>query len=437
MNQACRPFSLVGPLSSIPLNPLNSIVGPKNMNIQILLRTSAACLFLVSCSKSSEPTSASTPPTEPTNSEKATGEIGEAITKHQGMGAHAGNPDHFDHRFEKAEEWTKQFDDPKRDLWQKPQRVVELLNIKPGMTVADIGAGTGYFLATFSKAVGKTGSVHGLDIETDMVRYMKERAKKEGLTNVTARVVEQKDPGLAPHSTDRIVIVNTWHHIPDRVAYAKKLVAALKPGGTIAIIDYTKEAKRGPPVQFRMGPKKVAAELTQAGLRATVLDEDLPLQYMVVGQLSDATIGQLSPQSVPFRNVHLHHGVLVGGHPTSDELRNAAAKGVTTVINLQMPSEPGVAEEVALAKELKLNYTSIPIGGASGLTSEAAKKLDNALAAAKGPVIVHCASGNRVGALFALRAYRLGGSSPAEALAIGKASGMTSLEGAVRKILGI
>lgn len=185
------------------------------------------------------------------------------------------------HRFEDADEWAKRFDDPERDAWQKPAHVVEVMKIDAGMRVADIGAGTGYFLPYLSRAVGENGSVEGLDIESDMVRYMTERAAREALANVSARVVATDDPGLAAGSTDRILIVDTWHHIRDRVAYSKKLAAALSDRGAIYIVDFTMESEHGPPVSHRLEASSIVAELEAAGLSARVLEETLPNQYVV------------------------------------------------------------------------------------------------------------------------------------------------------------
>jgi len=190
----------------------------------------------------------------------------------------------IDHRFDDAERWAKQFDDPTRDAWQKPEHVVLLLEIARGMVVADIGAGTGYFLPHLSPAVGPEGTVLALDIEPDMIRYMDERARREGLDNVEARRVEPGDPGLAAASVDRILIVDTWHHIAQREAYAAKLAAALAPGGRVAIVDFTQETRRGPAPAHRVRPEQVARELEAGGLVAHIAAEDLPDQYVVVGE---------------------------------------------------------------------------------------------------------------------------------------------------------
>lgn len=204
---------------------------------------------------------------------------------------HDGGPEHHHHhggplvhRFQNAEQWAKEFDDPARDAWQRPADVVLALKITPGMTVADIGAGTGYFLPHLSRAVGEKGKVLGLDIEADMVRYMKERAARQGLANVEARVVPLDDPELAAGSVDRLLIVDTWHHIDGRKAYAAKLYAALKPGGAVFVVDFKKDARRGPPPAHRLAPEQVMSELREGGLTPERIEVALPEQYIVAGR---------------------------------------------------------------------------------------------------------------------------------------------------------
>jgi ubiquinone/menaquinone biosynthesis C-methylase UbiE len=187
------------------------------------------------------------------------------------------------HRFEHAEEWAKQFDDPSRDAWQEPDVVIAALRIAPGQAIADVGAGTGYFTVRLARAV-PDGQVIATDIEPDMVRYLGERARREGLANVTAVLAGGDQPNLAPGSVDRILIVDVWHHVADRARYAAGLAAALRPGGRIAIVDFTQEAHHGPPPQHRLAPDQVISELRAAGLTASVSPVRLPEQYIVVGE---------------------------------------------------------------------------------------------------------------------------------------------------------
>jgi ubiquinone/menaquinone biosynthesis C-methylase UbiE len=185
------------------------------------------------------------------------------------------------HHFRDPSRWAKIFDDPSRAEWQRPDRVVELLALAPGMSVADLGAGTGYFESRLSAAVGPKGKVLALDLEHDMVVYMRERAAREGTTNVEVRASAADDPLIAAASMDRILIVNTWHHLPARGAYAKKLAASLKPGGFVLVVDFTLAAERGPPKQHRVAPDAVIAELAQGGLRGELVEAGLPDQYVI------------------------------------------------------------------------------------------------------------------------------------------------------------
>ena len=184
------------------------------------------------------------------------------------------------HRFENAEQWAKVFDDPGRDAWQEPDKVVAALALSPAMTVADIGAGTGYFAVRLARAV-PSGSVIATDVEPDMVRYMTDRAKREQLPNLSAKHTPPDDPQLAAASLDRILVVDVWHHLGDRVAYAKHLAAALRPGGRLAIVDFKLEATMGPPRQHRLAPAAIAADLEAAGLTVAA-PLDLQQQYVLI-----------------------------------------------------------------------------------------------------------------------------------------------------------
>ncbi len=208
---------------------------------------------------------------------------------HQGHRGHdsAYRHDSGSHDFSVADEWSKMFDSPEREAWQRPAEVVALLGVEPGMTVVDLGAGTGYFLPYLSAAAGDGGRVLALDPEPDMIRFVSERARRESLANVEAQRIPFDDPELEPASVDRVLIVNTWHHIQERPAYARKLLAALKPGGGIYIVDFTRDSPSGPPVEERLKARQVIDELTGGGLEAAMVEETLPRQYVVVGRRAD------------------------------------------------------------------------------------------------------------------------------------------------------
>ena len=189
------------------------------------------------------------------------------------------------HRFEDPIKWEKIFEDPERDVWQRPDEVVTHMAIEPGMTVADIGAGTGYLLERLARAAGPEGRVLALDVEASLVEHMKARVESggEAWKTVEARKVPFDDPQLAAESTHRIVILDTWHHIGDREVYAGKLREALAPDGRVFIVDFTLDSPHGPPAKHRLVAEQVIAELEAGGLKAGVVEESLPNQYIVVG----------------------------------------------------------------------------------------------------------------------------------------------------------
>ncbi len=240
-------------------------------------------LILVACARGEAETSrgGSTPPA-------GQGTIASAATP-PGTEGHvhddAAHGDHatVHHAFNDPERWAKIFDDPARAAWQKPDEIVAALELKPGMTAADLGAGTGYFTAGLSRAVGVKGVVLSIDPEPEMVQYLGRRAHREGLTNVVPVLALYEDPFLPPGRVDRVLIVDTYHHIDDRQAYFRRVGANLAPGGRVAIVDFHKRPLPvGPPPEAKLEREVVVAEMQKAGFRLAAEPTFLPYQYFLV-----------------------------------------------------------------------------------------------------------------------------------------------------------
>ncbi len=197
-------------------------------------------------------------------------------------GAHAPatQADHFGRHFDNADEWAKSFDDPARDQWQLPARVIDALQLKSGQLVADIGAGTGYFTVRLAKSPAAP-RVYAVDIEPSMVEYVKQRALREGLKNVVA-VQAGADRTNLPEPVDLVLVVDTYHHIPNRVAYFTALKARMKQGARLAIVDFRKDSPDGPPVEFRFTPDQISTELAKAGFSLQTSHDFLPRQIFLV-----------------------------------------------------------------------------------------------------------------------------------------------------------
>jgi protein tyrosine phosphatase (PTP) superfamily phosphohydrolase (DUF442 family) len=142
---------------------------------------------------------------------------------------------------------------------------------------------------------------------------------------------------------------------------------------------------------------------------------------------------------IPIRNAKRAHGYLTGGEMQLEQVAEAKDKGYTRIIDLRQESEEGVAEERAKAEQLGLSYVLLPIGDETTLSMPNIQAFADLLAEPEhaGTTIVHCKSGNRVGALFALRAFFIDKKPAEEALQIGLDTGLTRLEAPVRGMLGL
>jgi len=181
-----------------------------------------------------------------------------------------------------------------------------------------------------------------------------------------------------------------------------------------------------------LGPMLLAATLIAAASAAACPD---PTER---SQREDPVTGGEQLLPIPQARVPLD-GVLSGGQPTADHIAAAARGGYRTVVNLRAEGEAGFEWERAAVESHGMRYVHIPIAGAEDLTRANVELVDAALREARdrGAVILHCGSGNRIGAVLALRAAWLEGADPQAALDHGLASGLTRLEPATREILGL
>jgi arsenite methyltransferase len=174
-------------------------------------------------------------------------------------------------------------ENPQRDAGQKPDEVIAALDLKLGETLADIGAGSGYFSFRLARKVGDTGRVYAVDIISDMILFMNRTIRDKKIKNVTTILSDPDDPLLADASINRFFICNTWHHIQNRSRYMALMKKMLKPGGQVIILDYKKkQLPVGPPPEMKRTRREVISEM-EAGEFKLAKDHDfLPYQYFLV-----------------------------------------------------------------------------------------------------------------------------------------------------------
>ncbi len=204
---------------------------------------------------------------------------------HRGHAHHDGDrhmADHFRAPEQSAEVWNTK----ERDAWQKPEEIIAAMQIEPGMTLVDLGAGTGYMLPWLVTAAGDTGKVIAADVSSEMLRYLTEMIREKGWKNATTHEAKYESPALADDTVDRLVTVNTWHHIEQREAYAALLYRAMRKGGLVVVVDFLAEPTEGfgPPLEMRLKAEQVASELSAGGFATEIISESLPRHYIVVAK---------------------------------------------------------------------------------------------------------------------------------------------------------
>lgn len=185
-----------------------------------------------------------------------------------------------------VEAYIRHLESAERDAWQRPDEVIAYLQLSPSAWVADVGCGPGYFTRRLARAVPQ-GVVFAIDVEPRQLDRLNEHLTREGLANVVPVLAPPADPRLPPRLFDLVFVVDTYHHLPDRVRYLERLRDALRPGGRIVIVDYHKrELPVGPPPDHKLDREVVLEEASRAGL--VLIDEPtfLPYQYFLVFQRS-------------------------------------------------------------------------------------------------------------------------------------------------------
>lgn len=174
---------------------------------------------------------------------------------------------------------------PSRDKTERPRDLVEAMDLKPGMTVADIGTGVGYMLPYLSHAVGPTGTVIAEDIAQDFLDKARTRAQSTGLTNVRFVLGSDRDPKLPGGSVDAILVLDAYHHFDYPEAMLKNIRDSLVSDGRLYIVDYYKTANAMPNGRalehIRLNLDEVVNEIESNGFRLVSKHEHVPgSQYM-------------------------------------------------------------------------------------------------------------------------------------------------------------
>jgi len=172
---------------------------------------------------------------------------------------------------------------PERESEEAPSKALAALELKPGMVVADIGAGSGYYTTRMAKLVGATGRVYATDIQPGMIELLNRRIQAEGLGNVTPVLSGVGDPKLPPQSIDLAIMVDVYHELQTPQVFLQKLREVFKPGGRLVLVEFRKEDPKVPILEVhKMSVAEVKSELEAEGFVLDKVIDVLPWQHIIV-----------------------------------------------------------------------------------------------------------------------------------------------------------
>lgn len=180
---------------------------------------------------------------------------------------------------------------PDRELYQKPDQIMDALGVADGSIVAEVGAAGGWFTVRLARRVGPRGLVYAEDIQEEMIGAIERRMQRESLGNVRTVLGKNDDSRLPDDALDAVLIVDAYYEFEKPIDMLRSVKDALKPTGRVAIVDYRRDGEGpGPPLEDRVDESVVITKAEAAGLRLVSRETFLPYQYMLVFARRDAPV---------------------------------------------------------------------------------------------------------------------------------------------------
>lgn len=334
-----------------------------------------------------------------------------------------------------------------REQMEQPEKILQVMALRDGDIVADIGCGNGFYTLRLAKKVGPHGLIFAVDVQQGMLDQLVKRQKEADISNIYPVLGKYDDPLLPPGKIDWILLVDAYHEFSNPAAMLARMKECLAPGGRVALIEYRYDPNPGRnrfpmPRDHSMTEEEVMNEWIPAGFERVALLEFLPMQHFFIFKSADDTsrpvIRRMDIENMKYVST-FDNRVYFAGQPDEAALKQFTEFGVKVVINLKTAQEMAAVgfDEKKAVEEEGMKYIHAPMGfeipGATTM-QEILSALDNS---DKAPVLLHCETANRAGVIWALYACRKGNVSIDQAVAEGKAAGISIpfLEQAVRKEL--
>jgi ubiquinone/menaquinone biosynthesis C-methylase UbiE len=190
-----------------------------------------------------------------------------------------------DRRFNASQ--AHRLDAPERLMWLPPAEVISALAVRPGDSIADVGAGTGYFALPLAAAAGPHGMVYAVDAQAEMLAHLRQKLHDGSVTNVELVHAEADATGLPDASCSLVLLANVWHEFADRTTVLRESKRILKNGGRIAILDWRPDVEReaGPPLDHRISASDAVRDLQSAGFVRTTHINAGKYSWLVQGEM--------------------------------------------------------------------------------------------------------------------------------------------------------
>jgi ubiquinone/menaquinone biosynthesis C-methylase UbiE len=174
-------------------------------------------------------------------------------------------------------------DRPEREAEEAPDQALDVLGIRAGMVVADVGAGTGYMSLRMARRVGPTGKVYANDLQPEMLQKLRAKSQREKLSNVETVQGTESDPKLPPNTMDLVLLVDVYHEFSQPQAMLDKIRESLKPDGRLVLLEYRKEDPKVPiRPEHKMSVAEVKTEVEAEGYKLDQVIEKLPRQHIII-----------------------------------------------------------------------------------------------------------------------------------------------------------
>lgn len=172
---------------------------------------------------------------------------------------------------------------PQREKEEEPNKLINALELKPGMVVADVGAGSGYFTFRIARKLGPKGKIYAVDIQKEMLDLITQRMRKSSVNNIQTVLGNEKDPCLPPEAVDLIFMVDVYHEFSFPLEMTANMVKALKPGGRLVFVEYRLEDPEVPiKLLHKMTEKQVIKEMVNQPLKHLKTISNLPRQHIII-----------------------------------------------------------------------------------------------------------------------------------------------------------